>query len=207
MIIIGGANMYSKYEEMRVMSQVMQSYANVQKRDYESYVAGFKEKVNGFSLDIDNKTDNPESFKSCLDTIELYRSDYQSALNVISELNKAVMCYEQGYTQENIQSGLADERAKEGNRIFYEIRTQNAEYKKILNEISYGLFVSHDPRLDGLGMDLDAKLEELDKDFAEGKLTKEQLIYYINVCSTLVKNPDYIQYMSEQQSYEKPIQY
>ena len=117
------------------------------------------------------------------------------------------MCFEQGYTQENIQSGLADEQAQTGTRLFYEIRTQNEEYKRILSDIAYGLFYAQDPNLNGLNMDLDTKLESLDKDFAEGKITKEQLIYYINVCSALVQNPDYIEYMSQQQSVEKPIQY
>lgn len=199
--------MYSKYEEMRVMRQVMQSYAQELKQSYEYFVDTFKEKANRFSSDINSEMDTPQKFKVDLERMERYRFDYQSTLNIVKELNKAIMCYEQGYTQENIQSGLADERAKEGTRLFAEIRIQNPEYKRILNEIAYGLFDAQDPNLKGLNMDLDAKLEALDKDFAEGKLTKEQLIYYTNICLTLMQNPDYIQYMSEQQSYEKPMQY
>ena len=112
------------------------------------------------------------------------------------------MCYEQGYTKENIESGLADERAKTGNRIYHEIRTGNSEYKRIIDEIAYDLFVSHDPQLDGLGLDFFAKEESLEKDFEAGRITKDQLIYYTNMCWSLSQNPQYISYMSQNQETE-----
>lgn len=199
--------MCSKYDEMRVIKQVMQNYANNQKRQYESTIAMLKEQSNNFPLDINSARANTElsSLQSKVSMLSDYRTDYQSALSVVSELSKATMCYEQGYTQENIQSGLADERAKEGNRIFHDIRTQNSEYKRIMNEIAYGLFVAHDPMIEGLGMDFDAKAESLDKDFEAGKITKEQLIYYTNMCWTLTQNKDYVEYMSQFQQEQAPM--
>lgn len=196
--------MYSKYDEIRVIKQVMQNYADNQKRQYESTITMLKEQSNNFPLDINNDRTNTEisSLQSKISLLSDYRNDYQSALAVASELNKATMCYEQGYTQENIQSGLADERAKEGNRIFHDIKTQNQEYKRIMDEIAYGLFVAHDPMIEGLGMDFDAKAENLDKDFETGKITKEQLIYYTNMCWYLSQNPEYIEYMSQFQNQE-----
>ena len=189
--------MYSKYDEMRVIKQVMQNYADNQKRQYETTIAMLKEQSNNFSLDINSDRTNRElsSLQSIVSLLSNCRTDYQSAKSVVGELNKATMCYEQGYTQENIQSGLADERAKEGNKIFRDIRTQNPEYKRIMDEIAYGLFVAHDPMIEGLGMDFDAKEESLDKDFESGKITKEQLIYYTNMCWALTQNKDYIEYM------------
>ena len=193
--------MYSKYDEMRVIKQVMQNYADNQKRQYETTIAMIKEQSNNFSLDINSDRTNRElsSLQSIVSLLSNYRTDYQSAKSVVGELNKATMCYEQGYTQENIQSGLADERAKEGNKIFRDIRTQNPEYKRIMDEIAYGLFVAHDPMIEGLGMDFDAKEESLDKDFESGKITKEQLIYYTNMCWALTQNKDYIEYMVQLQ--------
>ena len=199
--------MYSKYDEMRVIKQVMQNYADNQKRQYESTIAMLKEQSNNFPLDINSDRTNTElsSLQSKVSLLSDYRTDYQSALSVVSELNKATMCYEQGYTQENIQSGLADERVKEGNRIFHDIRTQNPEYKRIMDEIAYGLFVAHDPMIEDLGMNFDKKAESLDKDFEEGKITKEQLIYYTNMCWTLTQNKDYVEYMSQIQQEQAPM--
>lgn len=199
--------MYSRYDEMRVIKQVMQNYADNQKRQYESIIARLKEQSNNFPLDINSDRTNTElsSLQSKVSLLSDCRTDYQSAISVVGELNKATMCYEQGYTQENIQSGLADERAKEGNRIFNDVRTQNSEYKRIMDEIAYGLFVAHDPMIEGLGMDFDAKAESLDKDFESGKITKEQLIYYTNMCWVLTQNKDYVEYMDQFQQEQAPM--
>lgn len=199
--------MYSKYDEMRVIKQVMQNYADNQKRQYESTIAMLKEQSNNFPLDINSDRTNRElsSLQSKVSLLSDYRTDYQSAISVVGELNTATMCYEQGYTQENIQSGLADERAKEGNIIFHDIRTQNPEYKRIMDEIAYGLFVAHDPMIEDLGMNFDKKAESLDKDFEAGKITKEQLIYYTYMCWALTQNKDYVEYMSQFQQEQAPM--
>lgn len=193
--------MYSKYEEMRVMRQVMQNYADNQKRDYESAVALLREKTN--KLDINSKLD---SLKIDIGVLSVIQADCQSALAIVSEFNKAIGCYEQAYTPEQLQpGGIADQRAKVGNRIFHDIRTQNPEYKRIMGEIAYGLFVAHDPMIKDLGMDFDTKAESLDKDFEAGKITKEQLIYYTNMCWALTQDKDYIEYMSQFQQEQGGI--
>lgn len=200
--------MYSKYEEMRVMKQVIQNYADNQKRQYESTVTMLKDQTSNFPLDINSDRTNTEisSLQSKVSLLSGYQADYQSALSIISELNKATMCYEQAYTPEQLQpGGIGEQRAKEGNKIFYDVRTQNADYKKIIDEIAYSLFVAHDPLIEGLGMDYDAKAESLEKDFEMGKITKEQLIYSSNMCWSLSQNPDYIKYMSQFQQ-ETPTQ-
>ena len=124
--------MYSKYDEMRVIKQVMQNYADNQKRKYESTIDMLKEQSNNFPLDINSDRTNTElsSLQSKVNMLSGYRTDYQNALSVVRELNKATMCYEQAYTDENFQSGLVDKRTAEGNKIFYEIRTKNSDYKR-----------------------------------------------------------------------------
>lgn len=200
--------MYSKYEEMLVMKQVMQNYVDDQKKLYETTIANLKENLNNFSSDINNERAANEisSLQFTASLLSDYRADYESGLSVVSELNKATMCYEQAYTPEQIQpGGIAEQRVGEGNKLFHEIKTQNPNYKRIMNEISYGLFVSHDPYLDGLENGLDSKLDNLDKDFEEGKLSKEQLIFYVNMCATLSQNPDYIEYVSQFQNQQQNI--
>lgn len=197
--------MYSKYEEMSVMKQVIQNYAHNQKLKYESIIANLKEQSNNFSLDINSDRANLEisSLQTKVSLLSDYLRDYQNALSVVGEFNKAMMCYEQAYSPEQLQPGeIADQRVKEGNRIFHDIRTQNLEYRRIMDEIAYDLFIAHDPHLDGLKMDFDAKAESLEKDFSAGKITKKQLIYYTNMCSSLSRNPDYIEYMSQFQQQE-----
>lgn len=192
--------MYSKYEEMRVMKGVIKNYADNQKSEYESVVAMLKKVSNNFPLDINSDRASSEisSLQSKASLLSDYRVAYVTGMSVFSELNKATMCYEQAYTPEQLQSGgITEQRAKEGNRIFHDVRTQNTGYKEIVDEIAYSLFVDHDPHLDGLGMDFDAKAKSLDKDFEAGKITKEQLIYYTNMCWSLSQNPNYIEYMSQ----------
>ncbi len=192
--------MYSKYDEMCVMKQVIKNYADNQKSYYESSLATLKEKLSSFPLDINSDRVSSEigSLQRDVGILPVIRNDYQSALLIVSELSKATMCYEQAYTLEQLQQGeIAEQRAKEGNKIFYEIRTQNPEYKRIVDEISYSLFTSHDPHLDGLGMDYEAKAESLEKDFETGKITKEQLIYYTIVCWSLSQNPNYVECMEQ----------
>lgn len=192
--------MYSKYEEMRVIKQVIQNYANNQKRNYESTITMIKEQFNNFPLDINSDRTNTEisSLQNKVDLLSSYKTDYQSALLVVSELNKATMCYEQAYSPEQLQpGGIAEQRGKEGNRIFDRIRNNNPEYNRIMNEIAYSLFIAHDANIDGLEMDFDAKKENLNKDFENGKITKEQLIYYTNMCFTLSQNQNYIEYVSQ----------
>lgn len=196
--------MYSKYDEMRVIKHVIQNYADKQKREYESIIEMLKQESNNFPLDINSDSENFQlnSIQQTVSLLSDYKTCYQRAISVVSELNKATMCYEQGYTQENIQNGLPDLMAKEGNKIFHDIRTQNPEYKRIMDEIAYSLFVAHDPMLEGLGMNFDDKAERLDKDFESGKITKEQLIYYTNMCWTLTQNEDYVEYMNQFQQKE-----
>ena len=82
--------MYSKYEEMRVMKQVMQNYADNQKKQYESTIATLKEEANSFPLDINSDRTNTEisSLQSTVRLLSGYSTDYQSAQSVVSELNK-----------------------------------------------------------------------------------------------------------------------
>lgn len=200
--------MYSKYEEMRVMKGVIKSYADNQKKEYESVVAMLKDTSSSFPMDIASDRANLEisSLQSKVSLLSDYRTDYATGMSVLNELNKATMCYEQGYTPEQLQpGGIAEQRAREGNRIFHEIRTESVGYKKIIDEISYSLFVAHDPHLSGLENGLDVKLDSLDKQFEQGELSKEELIYYTNMCASLSKNPNYIEYMSQFQQ-EAPSQ-
>ena len=61
--------MYSKYDEMRVIKQVMQNYADNQKRQYESTIAMLKEQSNNFIIDITNAKLNIEEAQKQIQVI------------------------------------------------------------------------------------------------------------------------------------------
>ena len=192
--------MYSKYEEMCVIKQVIKNYAENKKRQYESTISMLRDQTNSFPLDINSERANSEisSLQNHVSLLSDYRTDYATGMSIFGELNKATMCYEQAYTPDQLQpGGIAEQRTKEGNKIFHDLRTQNVGYKKVIDEIAYSLFVAHDPHLDGLSAGLESKLDSLDKEFEQGSLSKEELIFYSNMCNSLSKNPDYIDYMSQ----------
>lgn len=190
--------MYSKYEEMCVVRQILNGYVNMQKQNYDMQKESFKQLANG-SLDISDKNQQ-SSLNMSLSIMNGYSSDYEKGVKVLAELKKSTLCYEMAYTQENIQSGLADERAKEGNRIYFELKTKNQNYKSIMDEISMDLW-KKDENLQDLGLDFDTKAERLEEAYANGKISKEQLIYYEIMCSSLMNNPDYVDYM---QQFQQP---
>lgn len=190
--------MYSKYEEMCVVRKILNGYVNMQKQNYDMQKENFKQLANG-SLDISDKN-HQSSLNMSLGIMDDYSSAYEKGVNVLAELKKSTLCYEMAYTQENIQSGLADERAKEGNRIYFELKTKNQNYKSIMDEISMDLWIK-DENLQDLGLDFDAKAERLEEAYANGKISKEQLIYYEIMCSSLMNNPNYVDYM---QQFQQP---
>ena len=202
--------MASKYEEMRVIRRIIQDYADNQKLNYKLELEDLKNECvscasaitsdqNQIHFDINNDNTNRSinNLQSRIYFLEDYRTNYQNAMSVLSELQRAIYCYEQAFTLQNIKDGIADAEQKKGNKMFLKIRTQNQAYKTIMSEIAYELFRQNDPHIAGLGMDDDAKVESLEHDYESGKITKDQLIYYTHMCWALVQNKDYLEYMSK----------
>ena len=191
--------MYTKYEEMRVIKETFQNFADGQKILYTQEIAKVKEDTSRISSDI-NSERALSAVENGVGLLRDYMNNYHGAMSVVAELNKATMCYEQAYTPEQLQpGGIAEAKAREGNRIFYDIRTQNPEYKRIMEGIAYDLYKDGDPMMSGVGKDFvfDGKADELKKDFEAGKITKDQLIYYTNMCWALTQNKDYIEHISQ----------
>lgn len=188
--------MYSKYEEMCVMRNVLNSYVNAQKQGYDKHARELNQIVTQRMPNIADKS-HQEDLQRQINLMGYYSNDFAKGVSVLGELGKAIACYEQAYTQENVQSGLVDERAKQGNGIFFELRTKNEDYKSIMSGIAMELWRSADTNMEGLDLDLDTKLESLDKAFESGAISKEQLMYYTNMCTTLMITPEYVEYMQQ----------
>ena len=64
--------MYSKYEEMCVIKQVIKNYADNKKRQYESTISMLKDQTNSFPLDINSERANLE-ISSLQSQVSYYR--------------------------------------------------------------------------------------------------------------------------------------
>lgn len=189
--------MYSKYEEMKVIQQLLSNYSQNCKINYEKSVKKVRDYSSQLTSDIEKNT-----IFGCIQAevglMDDYIADYNKSKNILSELSKATMCYEMGYPIE-VSDDFVEQRKKEGNKIFYEIRTQNADYKGIMADIAFNMFFrNHDENLDNLiKLGLDNKIEQLEQSFEKGILTKEQLIVYINACMALSTHPEFLEYAAQ----------
>lgn len=167
--------MYTKFEEMQVIYNLILDYRNHQK----SAVEMFKEE--GWK-----RFQGPDALKY-----------YQERLNkseaVLAELQKAISCFTQAYTPEQAQ--LAQQREQQGKQIFSEIRRGNADYQGILKEIAHNTYFSGaEPALFDIELSDDRQISNTLESMARsGSITKEQLILYDNFMTYLEQDPDYIE--------------
>ena len=189
--------MYTKYEEMKAMQSILKNYISNQKTAYETALNELKDETKNMSSNINNYNDSIRTVNATTGVMSYYGEEYNKGVTALQELEKAIMCFEMGYTQDNIQTGLADQRMQEGKKLFFELRTKNDAYKSIMERIAFDLYRSRDRHVDDLdNIGLKTKLENLDKEFEEGRLSKEQLIYYTNMCTHLSQNKDFIDYIN-----------
>ena len=194
--------MYSKYEEMVVIRDLLNQYIGSQKQGYDGYVQELKSITQQKTLGIDDLK-GQKDLLSTIDLIQIYLANYNKGMGVAQELSKATSCYEQAYTQDNIQSGLAGEKGKKGNSLFFELKTKNTDYQEIMSELAMDLWSKYDIHISGLGLDLEGHLAKLEQSFTSGNITKEQFIYYINMSNALLNTPQYVDYM--QQFYQEDM--
>ena len=187
--------MYSKYEKMSVLREILNSYLNVYRLNYERE----KEKLKEF-LEKNTLTISDKSVQSALSTIVGWLRDsaesYEELSEVLVELKKALLCFEVDYTKENIQSELADEREKEGNKLYFELKTKNQKYKKIMANSAMDLW-RNDCYLQGLGLDYNVGIKKLEDYYINGKFSKRDFIYYEIMYESLLNNSQYIEDMQQ----------
>jgi spermidine/putrescine-binding protein len=114
--------MYSKYEEMQVVRNLLKDWARIDKESYEDIWKNIKENVipkTPFSIE---DFESQQQLAEVMQNLHNIQLGYSSTNNALQELAQATSCYEMGYTQESIQSGTADsiatEREKKGISYF-----------------------------------------------------------------------------------------
>jgi len=184
--------MYTKYEEMKVMQSILEGYITTQKARYEELVKKLKEESKDISFEIDNSDEKIKDISATIESLSRCKDNYTKGIEALKELEKAIMCFEMGYTQENVQSGLADQRMKEGKKLFFELRTKNDAYKSIMENIAYDLYIKYNRHMaDLITYGLDDELERLDFLYRQKAISKEELIYYTNMCIHFSQRKDY----------------
>ena len=185
--------MVTKYDEICVLKKIICSYAESKKRNFNIVVDKIKESSSGISMDITNKEskDKIKMFQNDFNILSTFYKQYESATVIIDELNKILMLYEQEYTEnERKPGGKAEQNKAEANRLFSNLKNSNYEYKDIMNEISSNLYKNGDSNLVGIEKGIDSKITDLENDYKQGKITKEQLIFYTFMTITLLENND-----------------
>lgn len=189
--------MYTKYEEMKVIQNLLTNYAQNNKRGYESAARDLQQKSSQLAPNIENGKTQISSLSSSLQMMAGYQEDYSKAMSVLAELKKPVNLYEMAVSEYETEESLK-QRQFEANGLFYTLRTQNADYKSVMDDISYSMIVQHDKNLEDLAtIGLDAKVEQLEEAFSNGQISKEQLIVYTNACYSLSTNPDFLEWAQD----------
>ena len=195
--------MYTKLEEMLVDEKLFSKYAEEKGKEYESRILRLRDELSKFPTDISEISDNSEigvlQFEiGALSGVQL---DYRNALNIIQKIRNMIQSYKQIYEQGQLDSSISvDDVMKDINKQYSELKEKNFGYKKIIGEISFSLYTSHDIHIKGLGDDLSDKLKLLQEEYSQGLISKEQLIYYEKMCNSLIENPNY-HIMEKEKSY------
>lgn len=189
--------MYSKYEEMKVIQNLLTNYAQNQKEGYELAARDLKKESSQFAPNIENGKTQISSLSSSLQRMAGYQEDYSKAMGVLAELKKPVSLYEIPVSEYETEESLKQKKFK-ANGLFHTLRTQNADYKSIIGDISYSMIVQHDENLEDLvTLGLDAKVEQLEEAFSNGQISKEQLIVYTIACYSLSTYPNFLEWAKD----------
>ncbi len=176
--------MYSNYKEICVILEMLNTYrhtllegiGNLLDKNYKFY-----------SIDSEVTKENNNPYQS---SIEYYQNEYDKVLSLINKIKAIILKYERTFTKENLKNILPQQVNEELNRDFREIE-QTEDYSKIINEISYQLFLAEDPILTTFLCD--DYCENLYEAYRNDELTTEQLIFYNTVIKYLLRNKNYIE--------------
>lgn len=184
--------MYTNYEEMKEMRRQIQKIADGFEMRYGKIIERMKRLSEELPKDINNE--GVRNIIFALDDEVWWIKDvyktYLTATAVVKEIDEAIEFYEEDFSQEEIEYGIADEAKAVGDFVFQQIKSQNPQYKVIIDIIAQ--CEKYNKLFDGLYKSLDDTLALLKSEFEAGRISKSQLILYSNVCVALFNNPEYI---------------
>ena len=195
--------MYTNYEEMKEMRGNTQEIADGFKMRYGLTIKRTKRLLEELPKDINNEGTQKIVFEleeAGWDIKYVYEI-YFKATAVVKEIDKAIEFYEEDFSQDEIEYGIADESKAVGDWAFQQIKSQNPQYKEMINLIAQS--EKYNKLFDGLYKSLDDTLALLKSEFEAGRISKGQLILYSNVCVALFNNPEYIKERRELDQYQK----
>ena len=189
--------MYSIYEEMGVIKEIIQEYTIEQQKGYKRTLNDINNRINNFSLNMEeDRTDHfkrAEDFlKFSIEHLRMYRSSYEKSMDIVKSIYKIIRdSEEKSITNDELHQRFSEIRA---NYSYNDIMKNIATH--VMGSDSYFMKVSHNS-------DLNSALDTINQDFSAGNLTKKQLIFYSNIACinytffVLPKYPEYSQHFGE----------
>ena len=189
--------MYSIYEEMGVIKEIIQTFSTERQEDYKKILNNISNRINQFSLNMEKDTPfnvkKAETFlKDEIELLSMFRSSYEKSLRIVEDIDKII--------KESEDKSITNDELRQK---FNDIRT-NYYYNDIMKAITSNAIGSDNYFMKvRANTDLNSALATINQDFSTGNLTKKQLIFYNNIAcinySFFVspKYPEYSQYLDE----------
>ena len=180
--------MYTREEEIRVIINLFMDYATCQKEAIDFLKSGNQRKFQDQSMIL-----------SCQEKLE-------RCSQVLNNLKKIIMYFDQAYTPEQLQpGGIAEQRAQEGKRLFVELK-KDPTYISVMKEIAHNSYFNNsDEELSNIQLPEEQVGSHLEQRFRCGAISKEQLILFDNYFIYLSQDSDYLDSVS--QNLQSPSNY
>lgn len=194
--------MYTYYEQFKVVRSLLDSYTKEQSQKFAEYSIRLKEHTANSTFDINNRN-AIQTLAHITSQMNNYQQDYLKAQGVLKKLRQvSVSSYEMAIPIDS-QVDTAALQAK-GDDMFLDILSSQ-ECSSIINELAYSLYVQQQFPIDiKASYDMEAINEresQIKSLLDNGRITKEQAIYWSTMQTALSNSQDFIDYANQ---LEKP---
>ncbi len=167
--------MYTKEEEIKVISNLLINYATCQKEAIEFFKNENQRKFRDNSILI-----------SCQEKLE-------KCIQILNKLKGIIMLFDQAYTPEQLlPGGIAEKKAQEGKILFSELK-KDPIYISLMKEIAHNSYFNDvDEELSNIQLPEELISDHLESRFRSGAISKEQLILYDNYFIYLCQDSEYL---------------
>ncbi len=180
--------MYTVYEEYVVIRKILENYCHEQQQIYHSLAEG----VGKLKLEVEDR-ESLNTLRARVNQLEGVSNQYSYAKTALSRLEKAALTF--GWEEKE----KANE--SEGKSFLQNFKTENDCYGLVMSDLSTKIHSKKDSHFSGLEEGIESKITSLRQEYEAGDMTKEQFIYYVNMCPFLIKNLEYEQALSGEKQY------
>lgn len=193
--------MYTYYEQFKVIRSLLDSYTKEQSQKFVEYSTRLKEYTINSTFDINNPN-AIQALAQITSQMNSYQQDYLKAQGVLKKLRQvSVSSYETAIPIDS-QVDTTALQAK-GDDMFLDVLSSQ-ECFSILSELAYSLYVQQQFPIDiKTSYDMEAINEresQIKSLLDNGRITKEQAIYWSTMQTALSNSQDFIDYANQFES-------